>query len=137
MNILERLKLELANKEYLTDDEYKVFLTENGFDMIINPTYDKATMQKQLLLTVLDILEVVSNDVDIMRKVETEFTTTSDAYKYLEKRIAQIKDRIASIPDPEEEYSPFSLMYTKSNPVYSPKRYDSNAISTTEIDGLL
>jgi hypothetical protein len=30
-------------------------------------------MQQQLLLTVLDILEVVSNDVDIMRKVETEF----------------------------------------------------------------
>ena len=137
MNILERLKLELANKEYLTDDEYKVFLAENGFDVIINPEYDKATMQKQLLLTVLDILEVVSNDVDIMRKVETEFTTTSDAYKYLEKRIAQIKDRIAGIPDPEEEYSPFSLMYTKSNPVYSPKRYGSNAIGTNEIDELL
>ena len=135
MNILERLKLELANKEYLTDEEYKVFLTEN--ELSFATTYDKATMQKQLLLTVLNILEVVSNDVDIMRKVETEFTTTSDAYKYLEKRIAQIKDRIVSIPDPEEEYSPFSLMYTKSNPVYSPKRYDSNAISTTEIDGLL
>ena len=135
MNTLERLKLELANKEYLTDEEYKVFLTEN--ELSFATTYDKTTMQKQLLLTVLDILEVVSNDVDIMRKVETEFTTTSDAYKYLEKRIAQIKDRIASIPDPEEEYSPFSLMYTKSNPVYSPKRYDSNAISTTEIDGLL
>ena len=111
MNTLERLKLELANKEYLTDEEYKVFLTENELSFATN--YDKATMQKQLLLTVLDILEVVSNDVDIMRKVETEFTTTSDAYKYLEKRIAQIKDRIASIPDPEEEYSPFSLMYTR------------------------
>ena len=137
MNTLERLKLELNNKEYLTDTEYTQFLSENGFDTVIMPEYDKATMQKQLLLTVLDILEVVSNDVDIMRKVETEFTTTSDAYKYLEKRIAQIKDRIASIPDPEEEYSPFSLMYTKSNPVYSPKRYDSNAISNAEIDGLL
>ena len=52
----------------LLDDEYKVFLTENDFDMIINPTYDKVTMQKSLLLTVIDILEVVSNDVDIMRK---------------------------------------------------------------------
>ena len=135
MTVLERLRLELANKEYLTDEEYKVLLTEN--ELSFAATYNKTTMQKQLLLTVLDILEVVANDVDIMRKVETEFTTTSDAYKYLEKRIAQIKDRIASIPDPEEEYSPFSLMYTKSNPVYSPKRYDSNAISTTEIDGLL
>ena len=111
MTVLQRLNLELANKEYLTQEEYIVFIKENG--LIETTIYDKVTMQKQLLLTVLDILEVVSNDVDIMRKVETEFTTTSDAYKYLEKRIAQIKDRIASIPDPEEEYSPFSLMYTR------------------------
>ena len=111
MTVLDRLKLELANKEYMTDDEYIVFIKENNLDE--TTTYDKATMQKQLLLTVLDILEVVSNDVDIMRKVETEFTTTSDAYKYLEKRIAQIKDRIASLPIEEDEYSPFSLMYTR------------------------
>ena len=135
MNTLERLKLELANKEYLTDEEYKVFLSEN--ELTYTTAYDKATMQKSLLLTVLDILEVVSNDVDIMRKVETEFTTTSDAYKHLQTRIASIKDRILSIPEPEEEYSPFSLMYTKSNPVYSPKRYGSNAIGNAEIDELL
>lgn len=135
MTILERLKLELANKEYLSDEEYIVFLTENN--LVSTETYSKATMQKALLLTVLDILEVVSNDVDIMRKVETEFTTTSDAYKHLQTRIASIKDRILSIPEPEEEYSPFSLMYTKSNPVYSPKRYGSNAIGTNEIDELL
>ena len=135
MTILERLKLELANKEYLSDDEYKVFITEN--ELLPTETYDKATMQKSLLLTVLDILEVVANDVDIMRKVETEFTTTSDAYKHLQTRIASIKDRILSIPEPEEEYSPFSLMYTKSNPVYSPKRYGSNAIGNAEIDELL
>jgi len=111
MTVLDRLKLELANKEYMTDTEYIVFIKENNLDETI--TYNKATMQKQLLLTVLDILEVVSNDVDIMRKVETEFTTTSDAYKYLEKRIAQIKDRIASLPIEEDEYSPFSLLYTR------------------------
>lgn len=111
MTVIERLTLELANKEYLTQDEYKQFLKENNLDEIA--IYDKATMQKSLLLTVLDVLEVVSNDIDIMRKVETEFTTTSDAYKYLEQRIAQVKDRIAAIPDPEEEYSPFSLMYTR------------------------
>jgi hypothetical protein len=113
MTVLERLKLELANKEYLTDAEYDQFLKENNFDTIDEPDYDKATMQKALLLTVIDILEVVSNDVDIMRRVETEFTTTSDAYKHLQERIQNIKDRIASIPDAEEEYSPFSLMYTR------------------------
>lgn len=111
MTVLDRLKLELANKSYFTDEEYQVFIEEN--DLTPTDTYDKATMQKELLLTVLDILEVVSNDVDIMRKVETEFSTTSDAYKYLEKRIAQIKDRIASLPIEEDEYSPFSLMYTR------------------------
>lgn len=135
MTILERLKLELSNKEYLTDTEYIVLLAEN--DLVSTETYSKEDMQKSLLLTVLDILEVVSNDVDIMRKVETEFATTSDAYKHLQTRIASIKDRILSIPEPEEEYSPFSLMYTKSNPVYSPKRYGSNAIGNAEIDELL
>lgn len=111
MFIIDRLLLELANKEYLTREEYKEFLLENNLEPMSQ--YNKATMQKSLLLTVLDVLEVVSNDIDIMRKVETEFTTTSDAYKYLEQRIAQIKDRIAAIPDPEEEYSPFSLLYTR------------------------
>ena len=135
MVILERLKLELAHKEYLTDEEYIIFLTENGLES--TDKYNKSAMQKSLLFTVVDILEVVSNDVDIMRKVETEFTTTTDAYKHLQGRIAQIKDRIASIPEPEEEYSPFSLMYTKSEPIYSPKRYGSNAIGTDEIDELL
>ncbi len=97
MKVLDRLKLELANKEYLTEEEYKQFLNENDFDIIINPEYDKATMQKSLLLTVVDILEVVSNDVNIMRRVETEFTTTSDASKHLQERIQNIKDRIAGM----------------------------------------
>lgn len=111
MTVIERLSLELNNKEYLTQEEYIQFLTENN--LVSTDAYDKATMQKALLLTVIDILEVVSNDVDIMRRVETEFTTTSDAYKHLQERIQNIKDRIASIPDAEEEYSPFSLIYTR------------------------
>lgn len=137
MDILTRLKLELGNKEYFTDEEYKQFLQENNFDIITLPTYDKLTMQKDLLYTAIDILEAVSNDVDIMRKVETEFATTSDAYKHLQNRIQQIKDRIASIPVPEEEYSPFSLMYTKSRPTYRPYPNRSNAISIDEINDLL
>ncbi len=109
MTVLEVLKLELAN----TDAEYDQFLKENNYDTINEPAYDKATMQKALLLTVIDILEVVSNDVNIMRRVETEFSNTSDAYKHLQERIQNIKDRIASIPDLEEEYSPFSLIFTR------------------------
>ena len=111
MTVLERLSLELSNKEYFTKEEYFQFLTEN--DLNPSDSYSKSTMQKSLLFTVVDILEVVANDVDIMRRVETEFTTTSDAYKYLINRIQNIKDKIAGIPDAEEEYSPFSLMYTR------------------------
>jgi hypothetical protein len=49
-----------------------------------------------------------------MRKVVTEFSTTSEASKYLQDRIQKIKDRISSIPDdPEENYSAFTLMYTR------------------------
>ncbi len=77
MTVLERLKLELNNKEYLTDTEYSQFLKENDFDVVIMPEYDKTTMQKALLYTVIDVLEVVSNDVDLMRRVETEFTNTN------------------------------------------------------------
>jgi len=113
MNILTRLKLELSNKDYFTDEELTQFLEENKFNIILLPNYDKVTMQKDLLLTVIDILEIVSNDIDIMRRVETEFATTTDAFNHLQKRIQTIKDRIASIPNPEEEYSPFSLMYTR------------------------
>lgn len=113
MTILERLKLELGNKEYFTDEEYLQLLKENGYNVDNMQEYNKETDQKIMLLTVLDVLEAVSNDVDIMRKVETEFTTTSDAYKHLQERIQNIKDRIASIPDAEDEYSPFSLIYTR------------------------
>lgn len=111
MTVIERLKLELANKEYFSDDEYVQFLTEN--DLVSSDTYNKETMQKLLLFTVVDILEVVSNDVDIMRRVETEFATTTDAYNHLQDRIQNIKDRIASIPDAEDDYSAFSLMFTR------------------------
>ena len=111
MTVLERLKLELNNQEYFTDTEYTQFLTENG--LVSTDAYDKATMQRQLLMTVLDVLEAVSNDIDIMTSISTEFANIGQAYKYMETRIAQLKDKIASIPDAEEEYNCFSLMYTR------------------------
>lgn len=113
MTNIERLKLELSNKTYFTDEEYITFLTEN----LLTPTdnYSKATDQKSLLYTVIDILEAVSNNVDLLRKVETEFETTESAYKHLQSRIADIKKKITTIPDAiePENNSPFSLMFTK------------------------
>lgn len=114
MTVLERLKLELSNKTYFTDSEYTTFLTENN--LTATEEYNKSTMQKSLLYTVLDILEAVSNNVDLLRKVETEFETTDAAYKHLQSRISDLKKRISTIPDAvePENNSPFSLIYTKN-----------------------
>lgn len=136
MQILDRLKMELSNQVYFSDEQYTQFLLENGLSATAE--YNKATDQRQMLLSALDILEAVSNDIDIMRQTITEFTTTSQAYKYLEKRIQNLRDKIASIPEPEEEYSCFSLMFTSKNPtVYSPADYGSRRISKSDIDVMM
>ena len=111
MQVLDRLKMELSNQQYFPDNQYIQFLTENS----LTPTdeYDKSTMQKSLLFTVVDILEAVTNDIDLMTGISTEFSNIGQAYEFLEARIQQVKDKIASIPEPEEDYSCFSLMYTR------------------------
>lgn len=113
MKVLDRLKLELNNKDYFSDNEYTIYLQEN--DLTATDEYIKKDMQKDLLITVVDILEAVANDVDLMRKIktgDTEFTTT-EAYKLLRQRIEDIKQRIASIPVTEEDYSNVSLLFTR------------------------
>ena len=111
MTNLERLKLELNHKEYFTDTEYTTFLEENNLNS--TEEYNKSTNQRNLLWTVVDILEAVANDVDLMRKVETEFATTSEAVRHINDRIERIKNRIQTIPDDEEEYSNISLFFTR------------------------
>jgi chaperonin cofactor prefoldin len=103
MNVLDRLKIELNHKDYFTDDEYTMYLAENS--LTATDTYNKTTMQRNLLLTVVDILEAISNDIDIMRKVEDTTTnmSVSECSKYLEQRIERIKDKIATLPDPNDD----------------------------------
>ena len=134
MQVLDRLKMELSNKSYFPDEQYNQFLAENSLTPTVE--YDKTTMQKQLLLTVLDILEAVSNDIDIMRSIETEFSNEGSAYKYIADRIQQVKDKIASIPEPDEEYSCFSLMYTDGNAQPPRQNVGGNisSIPNSEID---
>ena len=72
-------------------------------------------MQKSLLFTVIDIFEAIAHDTDLMQSISIEFTTVGAAYKYIEQRIGQIRDKIALIPALDEEYSCFSLMYTDGN----------------------
>lgn len=114
MTVLERLKIELNNKDYFADDTYIMYLQENELSATEN--YDKSTMQRNLLLTVVDVLEAVSNDVDLMRKVDdtTSGLSTSEAYKMLQSRIEDIKNRIATLPAPEDESnSNIVLLFTK------------------------
>lgn len=111
MKVLDRLKMELSNQAYFSDEQYIQFLTENSLD----PTdeYVKADMQKNLLFTVIDVLEAVTNDIDLMTGISTEFSNIGQAYEFLEARIQQVKDKIAAIPDENEDYNCFSLMYTR------------------------
>lgn len=111
MQVLERLKLELANQEYFTDAEYIQFLAEN--DLEPTEEYLKDVMQRDLYQAVIDVLEAVSNDINIMRSISTGFGSIGQAYDYVEARIAQLKDKQAAIPLPYEEKSCFSMMFTK------------------------
>ncbi len=94
---LERLKLELNNKEYYIDALYSEFLAENG--LVSDATYSKTESEMNLLQAVISVLETLSNDIDVFRKVSTEFATTTDAYKFLRQRISDIQRRITWLND--------------------------------------
>ena len=132
MQVLDRLRMELSNQSYFPEEQYIQFLVENDLD----PTkeYIKNDMQKRLLYTVLDVLEAVTNDIDLMTGISTEFSDIGQAYQFLEARIQQVKDKIMAIPEPEEDYSCFSLMFTNN---YVPVRKMSDAITKDELDRLL
>ena len=103
MTNLERLKLELSNKEYYTIEEYSTFLQENNLE----PTaeYNKADNQINLLKTVVSILETLANDVDLMRKIDSKDILTIDqAYKYLANRIGIINNKIIDLEEKANNY---------------------------------
>lgn len=113
MQVYDRLMLELSNRQYLTEQQYKQFLHENDLDY--NAEYIKAEMQKRLLFCVIDILEAVMNDLDIMTNISTEFSDIGQAYQFLEESVQNLRDKIVAITDLVEEYSNFTLMYTRGN----------------------
>ena len=135
MQVLDRLRMELSNQSYFSDEQYIQFLTENS--LVPTDEYNKPTMQKQLLYTVLDVLEAVTNDIDLMTGISTEFSNIGQAYEFLEARIQQVKDKIASIPDPEEDYSCFSLMYTREPVTSRPYVSTTRTISNADIDAMI
>ena len=135
MQVLDRLRMELSNQQYFSDEQYIQFLAENS--LVPTDEYDKPTMQKNLLYTVLDVLEAVTNDIDLMTGISTEFSNIGQAYEFLEARIQQVKDKIASIPDPEEDYSCFSLMYTREPVTSRPYVSTTRTISNADIDAMI
>jgi hypothetical protein len=101
MTVLDRLKTELNNKAYYSDDTYSMYLDENGLKA--TDTYDKTIMRRSLYQTVYDVLNSLANNIDLFRSVTTEFSTTSEAYKYLQARLNDIQAKINSIPDSTDE----------------------------------
>lgn len=102
--------MELNNKEYYPDDTLSIYLTENNLDA--TAIYNKTTMQKNLLQTVYDVLDSLTNNIDLFRSVVTEFATTSQAYEHLKKRLDELDRKILSIPDATgETQSQFNFMY--------------------------
>ena len=96
MTNLERLKLELSHKNYFIEEEYNTFLEENG----LSPTeiYNKKEDELFLLQAVIAIFQALTNNIDLYRSIETEFTNTTSAYKNLKGRIDDLYKRISLIP---------------------------------------
>lgn len=109
ISTIDRLKLELNYQPYYSDNDYYHFLHENGLSPAEN--YIKAEYQAQLLHTVIDVLESLSNNIDYFRQIKTEFTTTTEAYTWLKDRINQIERKIATIPSNEPVISNITFMY--------------------------
>lgn len=110
MTNLERLKLELSNKQYYTDDEYSVFLNENN--LIPTEVYNKTTNEIELLKTVVNILETLSNDVDLMRKIDSKDITSIDqASLYLSKRITSIENKILDLEEKKNGNSNTTILF--------------------------
>lgn len=110
MTNLERLKLELSNKSYYTDEEYNVFLNENN--LIPTDTYSKNNNEIDLLKTVVNILETLSNDVDLMRKIDSKDITSIDqAALYLSKRITSIENKILDLEEKKNGNSNTTILF--------------------------
>lgn len=93
----DRLMMYLNHKQYYPEYEMRVYLSENGLEA--TDLYNKNTDYRKMHCTILEILESLTNNIDLFRTVETEFATTSEAYESLERRIQKLKQKIDEIPD--------------------------------------
>lgn len=106
----ERLLVELNNRMYYEQLTYEKFLNENNLDP--DGDYDKNTDHAQLLETVYSIMQTLYNNIDVFRKVETEFVTQGEAANALASRLKALRQEIDRVKS-EMHYadSDFSFMY--------------------------
>lgn len=106
----DRLMVELNNREYYPQETYEKFLNENG--LLAEETFDKNTDHAQLLETVYSILQTLLSNIDMYRKIETEFVTSGEAATSLRNRLKDLRAEINRIKA-EMHYkdSDFSFMY--------------------------
>lgn len=103
MTILDRFKLEINKKEYFSDEEYTQFLSENNLKA--TDTFDKYKHYRRLLITVVDVLSMVANNIDLMRKISQDDTSIGQCMTQLETRIQAINKRLLTVQDEETENS--------------------------------
>lgn len=106
----ERLMTELNNRMYYPQETYEKFLNENG--LLAEETFNKNTDHAQLLETVYSILQTLLSNIDMYRKIETEFVTSGEAATSLRNRLKDLRAEINRIKA-EMHYkdSDFSFMY--------------------------
>lgn len=106
----ERLMVELNNRMYYEKGTYEKFLNENG--LLAEETFDKNTDHAQLLETVYSILQTLLSNIDMYRKIETEFVTSGQAATALQNRLKDLRAEINRIKaEMHYEDSDFSFMY--------------------------
>lgn len=106
----DRLLVELNNRMYYPQETYEKFLNENG--LLAEDTFDKNTDHAQLLETVYSILQTLLSNIDMYRKIETEFVTSGQAATALQNRLKDLRAEINRIKaEMHYEDSDFSFMY--------------------------
>lgn len=106
----ERLLVELNNRMYYSKETYEKYLNENG--LLAEETFNKNTDHAKLLETVYSILQTLLGNIDMYRKIETEFVTSGQAATALQNRLKDLRAEINRIKA-EMHYadSDFSFMY--------------------------
>ncbi|MGF9975336.1 hypothetical protein [Viridibacillus arvi] len=104
MNNLQRLQMEVKGIT-LTDDEWNVYLVENGLTPI--EAYDASSNinKKKLYQTALSVLESIANSPTSMKDYKIDDMTVSQFHENLMARIDQLQNKIDNLRTDEVDTS--------------------------------